>query len=111
VGEADGAPDEEVGETRDGEQPAEDLARVGRLADEGEEAEGDLDDDAPERAALLVDVGEEAGRHAALGHGLHGTGGTKGARVGDRDDRDGDDGIEDGRQRLDAGVLDGEHEG
>lgn len=111
MSQADGAPDEEVGETGEGEEPAEDSAAVGRLSDEGEETKGDLDQDTPDGTALLVDVGEEARSHTALGHGLHRAGGTEGATVGDGDDGNGDDGVENGRKNLDAGILDGKDEG
>ncbi|GKT53638.1 LOW QUALITY PROTEIN: hypothetical protein ColTof3_00977 [Colletotrichum tofieldiae] len=111
VRQANGAPDEEVRETRKGEEPGKDGAAVGRLADEGEQTKGNLNQDAPDGATMLIDVGEEARGHAALGHGLHGAGGAEGAAVGDGDDGDGDDGVEDGGQDLDAGVLDREHEG
>lgn len=111
VGETDGAPDEEVGEAGQGQEPVEDVVLVAGLADEGEEAEEELDDDAEDGAALEVDVGEELGGHAALGEGLHGARGAEGARVGDADDGDGDDDVEDGRQDLDAGELHGDDEG
>lgn len=111
VGGADGAPGEQEGQTGEGEEPGEDGALTGGLTDEGEAAKSDLEQDTPDGTALTVDIGEELGGHTALGHGLNGTGGTEGAGVGDGDDGEGDDGVEDGREDLDAGILDGEHEG
>ena len=72
VRQADTAPDEEVGEAGQGEQPGKD-SRAGRgLANEGQETEGDLDQNAPDGSALLVDVLEEVGAHFADGKSLHG---------------------------------------
>lgn len=111
VSQADGGPDQDEGKTSEGEEPSEDVTALGREANVSQETKGKLDDDAPERAALLVDVGEELGGHVALGHGLHAAGRAVGARVGDAKNGDGDDGVEDGGQDLDLGVLDGEDEG
>lgn len=111
MGHAARAPDEEVREAREREQPVEDVEPVLGHAEVAQEAERQLDDDAVDGPAGLVDIREELGRHAALGHRLHGARRAEGARVGDADDRDGDDGVEDGRQDGDAGVLDGEDEG
>lgn len=71
MGEADGAPDEEGAEARERQEPGEDCATLGCFVDEGEEAEYHLDDNRPERATALVDVGEPFGSHAALCEGLH----------------------------------------
>ena len=107
---ADRAPDKEVGQTREGEEPAEDGAALGGLANESDQTEEELDDDAPDGAAGLVNVREEAGGHTALGKSLHGTGRAERARVGNADDGNGDDGVEDGGKDLDTGVLDGQDE-
>lgn len=109
--EADGALDEEEGQGRERQQPVKDLARVGGLADEGEETKSQLDDDANDWATLLVDIGELLGGHATLGHGLHSTGAAKGARVGHGDDGDGDDPVHDVGEDADTGIFDGEHKG
>ncbi len=108
---ADGAPDEKVREARDGEEPVEDGRTVGGKADVGEQAENQLDRHTPQRPALLVNVGQEPGGHALLGESLHGAGRAESARVGNADDGHGDDGVHDGREHLDAGILDGQDEG
>lgn len=111
MGQADGSPDQQVCETSESKEPAEDVTTLTRLTNEGQQTEGELDDDAIEGTALGVDVSEEPGSHAALGHGLHGAGRSKGAGVCDTENGDGDDSVEDGGEDLDAGVLDGKHEG
>lgn len=107
---ADGAPNEEVGQARQGKQPCEDGALFCGLANERQEAECDLNDDTPDRTTAAVDIGEELGSHTSLGHGLHRTGGAKCARVGDRDDGQGDDGVEDGGKNFDTSILDSQDE-
>lgn len=82
-----------------------------RLVDERQHAKRQRDRHTPYGAALLVDIPQEAGRHAAQRERLHGAGGTVDAAVGDGDDGDRDNGVEDGGQARDAGVFDGEHEG
>ncbi|CAG9989383.1 unnamed protein product [Clonostachys byssicola] len=111
MGQADGSPDQQVGETSESQEPAEDITALAGLANEGQETECELDENAPEGTTLGVDVGEEPGGHTALGHGLHGAGRSEGAGVGDTEDGDGDDGVEDGGEDLDASVLDGKDEG
>lgn len=111
MGQADATPDKEEAKTGKGKEPAKDLSAIGSATDVGEETEGELDKDTPERATLVVDVREELGGHAALSHSLHGSGRTESARVGDREDRDGDDGVEDAGEDLDTGILDGDDEG
>lgn len=81
VGKADGTPDEEDGETGKGEQPVEDVAALAGHVEVAEETAGDLEGNAPEGTALLVNVLEELGGHAATGESLDGTGGTESAGV------------------------------
>lgn len=107
VGGADGAPNKEVGQTRQGQQPREDGALLGSLADESQETEGDLNHDTPDRTTLAVNIGQKFGSHTALRHGLHSTGRAKGTRVGDGDDGQSDDGVEDGRKHIDTSILNG----
>ena len=96
VGEADGAPDEEVGDAGEGEEPVEEgEAIVTGLDYECEEAEEDLDDYAPDRATVLIDVGEEFGRHAVGCECLHRAGAAEGAGVGNGKHGDGDHCVED----------------
>lgn len=111
MGGANGAPDEEEGQTGERKQPVEDGHALGGQADVGKETKAELKSNAVERSAGLVHVGEETGSHLTGSHGLDGAGRSEGARVGDTDNRDGDDGVEDGGQDLDAGILDGQDEG
>lgn len=110
VGGANGTPDEEVGQTGDGKQPGEDGALFCGLTNEGQEAEEDLNNDAPDGTSVSVDISQELGSHASLGHGLHSTSGAECARVGDRDDGEGDDGVEDGGKHFNASILDSQDE-
>ena len=88
MAEADAAPDEEIGKSSQGEQPAEDLRANRSLLNEGEKAEKQLNDNTPDRATLIIDVSEEPWAHAIGGHGLHCTCRAKCARVGNADDGD-----------------------
>ena len=111
VRQTDAAPGEEVHDARESEQPVEHLrADIGGLVDEGEQREAELQDDGRDRTAVLVDVGEYSRSHALGGECLERAGGAEGARVGDRQDGYGDDGVEDRREALDAGHLDGDDE-
>lgn len=110
VGGANGAPDEEVGQTGNGKQPGEDGALFCGLTNEGQEAEENLNNNAPNGPTASVDISQDLGSHTSLGHSLHCTRGAEGARVGDRDDREGDDGVEDGRKHFDASVLNRQNE-
>ncbi|KFY08314.1 hypothetical protein V492_06342, partial [Pseudogymnoascus sp. VKM F-4246] len=111
VGEADGAPGEEGGETRQREEPVKGLETLGGETDEGEEAEGQGEGHGDPRAAVLVDLLEDAGGHAVQGEGLQCARGTEGGGVGDGDDGEGDDGVHDGGEGLDVGLLEGADEG
>jgi hypothetical protein len=109
VAQADGSPDEEVGEAGQGQEPAEDGGAFISQANVSKEAKCELDDDTPDRTACLVDVGQEARSHTTLGHRLHSTGGTVRTGICHRDDGNCDDRVENGWKDLDASVLDGEH--
>ena len=61
MGEADGAPGEDGGETGDGLHPGEGMVLGARGSEEGQEAKCGSDADGAEGAALAVDVGEEVG--------------------------------------------------
>lgn len=110
MGEANAAPDEKEGQAGESEKPVENLASLRGLADVGQETEGKLDQDTPERATLGVNVHEELGGMATLSHSLHGSGRSECARVGDGKNGNGNDGVEDRRQNLDAGILDSQDE-
>lgn len=61
-------------EARDGEEPVENGLAVSGDGDEGDEAEGDLERDAVDGPAGLVDLGEDGGGAAGLGEGLEDAG-------------------------------------
>lgn len=111
VCETDAAPDEEVGDTGQSQQPGEDGLALRGLVYEGQEGERDLQGDTPDRTALLVDVCEELGGHLVLCQSLDGTAGSVGGRVGDTEHGEGDDGVHDGGQAADTGLLDRDDEG
>ena len=64
VSKADTAPDEEVGQTGESEEPGKDRLTAGGFGDEGEETECELDDGTPEWSATFIDVGEEFRTHS-----------------------------------------------
>lgn len=103
--------DEEVGETGEGEQPVEDCAAARGFVDKRKEAEQDLQHHARDRAAGLVDVREQLRAHSVAGERLERPRRTVRARVGDAEHADQDDGVEDGRQPVDVGELDGNDKG
>lgn len=111
MGRADRAPNEEIRETGEGEEPIEDLwSYVWGLVDEREEAEEELQNNAGNGTALLIDVGHEFWCHAGLCESLNRARRTEGAGVGNRNDRYGDDGVEDGRKHFNASKVDGQDE-
>ena len=106
VGDEDGAPDEEIRNTGQGQKPVEELCPGVRcLVDIGQQSECQLDDDAPERTAFLIDVGEEPRGHATCGKSLHCPRAAKCAGVRDREHGNGDDEIEYGGKHFDASRL------
>lgn len=111
MGKADGTPDEEVGQTRKSQEPGENGALVSCNTDVCQDAKGQLEEDTPDGAAFLVDVGQHLGHHTTLCHCLQSASRTIGARVGNTDDGDGDNGVEDMREDLDTGILNGQDEG
>ena len=65
VGDTDTAPDEEVGETGQGEKPSEKSATTGlRLVGESQKTNDQLKDDCGDGSATLVDVRKEFGCHS-----------------------------------------------
>ena len=111
VRQVDAEPQEEEAQTGQRKKPAKDGVAGVRLANVRNAAKGDLDDDAPERTTLLIDVHQEFGTHSSRSEGLHSPRTAISTGIGDRDDGDGDDCIENGRQTLDASSLDCKHEG
>ena len=84
MGKADGTPDEEVGDAGEREKPVEELeAAIACFYGEGEEAESNLDEHAPEWTSMLVNVAEEFRAHASRCERLHRPCATKGGGVGD----------------------------
>ena len=59
---------------------------------------------------MLVNVGEEFGRHSLPCKRLNSPSGSIGGRICDADDGNGDDSVEDGWQTVDSSELDGIHE-
>ena len=110
MGEAHASPDEEVRQTGEGQQPCEKLIADFSLIDEGEQAKGQLDDDAPDRSALLINIREEMRAHATRSKRLHRTRGAVSAGICYRKYGNGDDSIEDGREALDVRCLDSQDE-
>lgn len=107
MGPAHRAPNKEVRDTAEREQPIEELGAGARsFADIRQEAESDLDENTPDGTTLLVDVREPLGAHTAGGEGLHCPRAAKGTAVGDGDDGQENDDVEDRRQDGDTGLHD-----
>lgn len=110
MGNSDTAENEERRETRECQQPVEDVSTIWSQVDECQASKEELEKGDNKRTTLLVNVGEDFGPHTVLGQSLEGSGGSKGAGVGDTHDRNQDHGVEDGWKDLDTGKLDGNDE-
>lgn len=104
------AVDEEVGNTRESQEPIEKRSAAGTLVGKRQQAQNQLQNDCWNRPSLLVHIRQEFGRHSIHSEGLNSTSGSIGGRVGNTDDRDSDNGVEDGRQHFDTSKLDGINE-
>lgn len=107
MSEADGAPDEEIAETTQTQQPGENSTLLCTFADESKQTKSQLNDSSIQRTALLVNMGQKARSHAALCKGLQCASRAKGARVGNTDDRKCDDDVENRGQCGDTSVKNG----
>jgi hypothetical protein len=128
VGKTDTTVDEENGKTGQGEKPIENYAAVLCQVDERQATEQQLQDDHVDGATLLVDLSQEFGGHACNlwlasqrawdscgGHticskSLDCASRAVSAGVGNAHDRNQDNGVEDRRQDLNTGKLDGDDE-
>ena len=111
VGEADGAPGEERGETGQGQKPVEHGRAVGVEVDVGEGAKGEEEGDRQQRAAGAVDVAEALGRVALLSEGGKRAGAAVDGRDTDGENRDENDDVHEGVEALEVGVLADQDEG
>ena len=109
--EAHAAPDKEIRQAREGEQPCEEGITNVCLIDEGKQTKRKLYNDTPERSALLVNICEEMRAHTPHRERLHRTRGTVGTGIRNRKHRNGDDCVEDRRKTFDVCSLDGQDEG
>lgn len=105
VGDTDGEPGEKCGETRKGNKPVEDGATNISEVDVGKRAEGDDEDERPEGATSLVDVGEDLGGVASLGKGSEGTGAGVDTRETDGENRDTDSDVNEVVHAPDVGLV------
>lgn len=112
VGEADGHPGEDGRQTGDGKHPGKSLVlNHGVGGEESKETEDGGEADADHGTALAVNVGEDPGSLALLGKSSKSTGRTVDRGVTNRQDSNHDDNVHDGRQHVNASVLDGNDEG
>ena len=95
VGQVDGSPGEEGGESRQGQQPVESDATLWCQGDVCEESEDQRKSQGNVWATVLVNAGEDPWCHAVESQSLDGTGGSVGTGVGDGDDGKSDNGVED----------------
>lgn len=107
---ADRTPGEEGSQTGQGQKPVEDNHAGGGKGNVGETTPGEEEDDGPERAARLVNVGEDLGSVTLLGERRQGTGSAVDARDTDGDDRDADDDVHERVVAREASVPDGNDE-
>lgn len=107
----DTPPGKEGGQAGEGEQPAEDGRPLVVEVNKGEQAKDEDGDDAKERTAGPVDIGEDLGGVPLLGEGGQGAGAAVDARDADGDDRDEDDDVHEGVEPPQAGVFADEDKG
>jgi hypothetical protein len=110
VCQADGAPGEEVGQPRQGQEPIKDGVSLRSFVDISQEAESERDDKANPWATFRVYQCAPSRAHAIFAKSLHSTGGSICARIGHANNRNRDNSVEDGWETLDAGGLDSNDE-
>lgn len=110
VGQADGAPSEKGGETRQGEQPVKDGRALSVEVNIRQRGEGTDGEDRDERAAGAVNVGEDPGGVALLGERGERAGAAVDGRHTDGQDRDQDDDVHERVVAVEVGVLAHKHE-
>lgn len=112
VGDANGEPGEEGGETRKSEEPVEDSSTdVGGQVDVGDGGEAEDEDERVERATGLVDVGEEPGGIASLGESGKGTRTCVDTRETNGKNRDTDGDVDEVVHAVDTGLVHDNDEG
>lgn len=102
---ADGAPYEQLTETRQRQQPCEEGVALASLVDERETSKSQLQQDTPDRTARFVDVGEKLGCHVLCRESLQCPSAAEGAAICHGKNRDGDDRVEYRRQTLNPSFL------
>ncbi|KAG7821287.1 hypothetical protein KL928_001371 [Ogataea angusta] len=107
VAEADRSPREHGRQSRKSEQPVEDVSLLWRGGQETEQSEREGEADGDERSSLSVDVAEDLWSKVLLGERGDCSGARVDGRVSDREHGHHDDDVENGRQHVDASVLDG----
>ena len=78
MGKADAAPDEEIGQAGQGQEPVENGRSILRLSDESQKSEGKLDNHTPDRSTMLIYMGQERWGHSSLSECLHCAGRSEG---------------------------------
>lgn len=111
MGQADGAPGEESGQTGQSLEPVEHLRTVVVDVDIAEASKQQQDDHGEQRATRAIDIGEDLGSVALLGQGSEGTGTTIHGGHTDRQDRDENDDVHERVETLQAGVFTNQDEG
>lgn len=110
VSEANGAPGEDGGETRERQQPIKHDGAGSVEVDVSQRAEDEDSDNRGHRPARLVDVGENLGRIALLSQGSEGTRSTVNTRHTNRQNRHKDDNVHEVIEAHKASVLADKHE-
>lgn len=95
VGQTARAPDEEVRETRKSKEPGKGITTLRSIDYISQETEDELDNDAPHRSSMLVDVGQKLRSHTTFSQRLHRASRAESTGIGHTDDGDGDDSVED----------------
>lgn len=111
VCETDGAPGEESGKTRKGEQPVEDGDTRSVEIDEGEEAANENGNSRCKRSSRLVDVGEDLGGISLLRKSSEGTRTTIDTGGTDGKDRHQNDDVHEVIEAVEASIATNKHEG
>ena len=126
VSNTDTAVDEQDGETGKGEEPVENSTTIRSQIDESKATEQELDDNNGHRTTLLVDICEQFRSHTfrdvstcnllrnnvltICGQSLNRSSRAKSAGIRNTHDGNQDDCVENGRQSLDTGELNGNDE-
>ncbi|KAH3659997.1 hypothetical protein OGAPHI_007202 [Ogataea philodendri] len=110
VTEADGAPSEDRGQTRQSHQPCEHFVLFGGSSQETQQSNKQSDTNTNKRSSCSVDVAKPFGTESLLRQGSDGSATCEDSRVSDRKHSYQNDNVHDGRQHFNSVVSNGDDE-